>query len=1044
MTRIGLLIGCALCSLVVSAAAAFAADPTAVDAQTNKCNGLCPTIFTWEFDPGDVRVYSSGEAAGGTCTAPTGYPAAFPDNAFSGTLDGTAGNDVMVGVFNTPTIFYGNGGDDTVCGSSSADRIVTEGGADWIDAKQGNDVIFAGAGANNITGNNGDDQIFAEGGNDTTGSIANDENDDIVCLGDGANSATTGGGTDRIVTGTGNDTISSGNNDDKEVYSGTGTDTLTGGNGNDRLVAGSVGATTSVNGGSNNDRCEAPSGATFDSCETSSNTVTSALCIGKKVVGAKAPIDWSFTVQCDSNNDGDYTDTNDVDHTFTIAAGGGVQIIPPPPTFTYPSTGVGLLLSNGDCVIRETTQVGYDVSSISCTRTDANGPSPATTYDTDAGDGFVSATVTDLDGDTVTCLFTNTEAADPCDPEPDCSASDTDCGIASCDPQGDDGNCDTLTPRPAGTVCRAEAGDCDVAEECDGVDPGDCPADEFEPSGTVCNPGSGDLCDPDEVCSGDADCPADTVAPGGTVCNPGSGDLCDPDEVCSGAADVACPADAFEPASTVCRPVAGVCDLAENCPGVADGACPDDGFDTGTECRADTGECDVPESCNGFGVDCPPDGFEPADTPCGSGDDTECDNPDTCDGSNNCLDNNEPDDTPCGSGDDTECDDPDSCLAGECEQNFEPQGEPCGDPGDGPCTDPDSCDGEGECLQNHEECGLVTGAGACIFDLVPDSSCEPEREFRNIFTPDVQLWPAFKLNGTNPGQFRYNVFVEGEPGKTQTVTVALPFPFVTQGANPVHVYDGDLTGNTGPCFLPPAEALAAVDATVTMADWIAGTVDVARHNLACDAYDGPLTGPDSGAQCLFDVEFTVPDSGLTYLQVHLDYGLKHPVWTDGNPADGSPDRYDLGEQDPVYGAHALLDTVGGAGELRLANCQEYDFEHDAAGVPAGGDVVASVNTFKRIAGVLGLVHASATGDLIAGVPVELLRSGKPVATGTTDADGYYYIGYKHKGKAAAFTVRIRGAYNLSQAITLKANGWAEVNFDVSTGTSTGQFGTGAK
>ena len=54
--------------------------------------------------------------------------------------------------------------------------------------------------------------------------------------------------------------------------------------------------------------------------------------------------------------------------------------------------------------------------------------------------------------------------------------------------------------------------------------------------------------------------------------------------------------------------------------------------DDGNDCRADI--------CSGDGVCIHP--VEPAGTPCGNPDNTQCDNPDTCDGFGTCLPNTEP------------------------------------------------------------------------------------------------------------------------------------------------------------------------------------------------------------------------------------------------------------------------------------------------------------------------------------------------------------------------------------------------------------------
>ena len=56
--------------------------------------------------------------------------------------------------------------------------------------------------------------------------------------------------------------------------------------------------------------------------------------------------------------------------------------------------------------------------------------------------------------------------------------------------------------------------------------------------------------------------------------------------------------------------------------------------------------------------------------------------------------------------------------------------------------------------------------------------------------------------------------------------------------------------------------------------------------------------------------------------------------------------------------------------------------------------------------------------------------GTVVATGVTDKDGFYALIYKHTGKAANYTVKLG---NVSKVVTLKANGWAEVDYDVTTG-----------
>jgi hypothetical protein len=67
------------------------------------------------------------------------------------------------------------------------------------------------------------------------------------------------------------------------------------------------------------------------------------------------------------------------------------------------------------------------------------------------------------------------------------------------------------------------------------------------------------------------------------------------------------------------------------------------------------------------------------------------------------------------------------------------------------------------------------------------------------------------------------------------------------------------------------------------------------------------------------------------------------------------------------------------------------------------------------------------GDVVAGTQVQVLSGGRLLSTVTTDEDGWYMYAYKYTGKATYFTVRLP-AFGLSQTVTMKANGFAVVNF----------------
>lgn len=68
---------------------------------------------------------------------------------------------------------------------------------------------------------------------------------------------------------------------------------------------------------------------------------------------------------------------------------------------------------------------------------------------------------------------------------------------------------------------------------------------------------------------------------------------------------------------------------------------------SGTICRISSGECDIAEKCDGINADCPEDVFKPVEAPCGDKTDSDCRNPDSCDGYGLCIHNYEPEFTLC-------------------------------------------------------------------------------------------------------------------------------------------------------------------------------------------------------------------------------------------------------------------------------------------------------------------------------------------------------------------------------------------------------------
>jgi hypothetical protein len=86
------------------------------------------------------------------------------------------------------------------------------------------------------------------------------------------------------------------------------------------------------------------------------------------------------------------------------------------------------------------------------------------------------------------------------------------------------------------------------------------------------------------------------------------------------------------------------------------------------------------------------------------------------------MDNLKPNGTACGSA--GACENQDTCSAGVCQDaGFKAQGTACGDPGDTECDDPDTCDGQGTCRPNTAPDGLQCGALGCFGARCEDGTC---------------------------------------------------------------------------------------------------------------------------------------------------------------------------------------------------------------------------------------------------------------------------------------------------------------------------------
>jgi hypothetical protein len=280
---------------------------------------------------------------------------------------------------------------------------------------------------------------------------------------------------------------------------------------------------------------------------------------------------------------------------------------------------------------------------------------------------------------------------------------------------------------------------------------------------------------------------------------------------------------------------------------------------------------------------------------------------------------------------------------------------------------------------------VVTNTSLCTFDFDTGLSGQ---QFRLIFTPDTAS--GWKLNASNPGQWYYNAFFNGlTPNQTYTIQLTLPYPFVTQGAVPIHAYDGVTisTVNGQTCLVPQTE-IGHSSHLVTLADYGAN--------------------PTFATKVTRDVTFTADSTGFAYVNIHVDYGLKGTTGYAKGGASGN-DAVDSTNQSIV----------------KIPDKQSYTFtESDGTTSSA---TVQSENVFKKDPGIGGLVLRS-TGDPVSNVQVTVAGDGK-TATVYTDQDGWYMWQYKYTGKATTFNITLP-AYKLSQSVAVKSNAFVVASFTV--------------
>ena len=236
---------------------------------------------------------------------------------------------------------------------------------------------------------------------------------------------------------------------------------------------------------------------------------------------------------------------------------------------------------------------------------------------------------------------------------------------------------------------------------------------------------------------------------------------------------------------------------------------------------------------------------------------------------------------------------------------------------------------------------LVT-AGGCSFDRDTSRALQ---QFPLIFTPDGS--PASKLSATNPGQFFMNAAYSGS---STTMTINIPYPFVTVGPNAVRIFDGVTSTTAGgkTCFTPENHIGSDPD-QVTWNFGPGGTVNTFGQTK-------PIT-------------VNVPPGGFVYVRVHLAYGLK-----------GVAGSCTGGSQSPPT-ATCTVPT----NPLTISGYKTYPFSFGATAPPFNvSGLIESFNVFKKNPGIGGLVTQTGTGTPVAGATVRIYQG--TTATGTPKAE----------------------------------------------------------
>ncbi len=298
----------------------------------------------------------------------------------------------------------------------------------------------------------------------------------------------------------------------------------------------------------------------------------------------------------------------------------------------------------------------------------------------------------------------------------------------------------------------------------------------------------------------------------------------------------------------------------------------------------------------------------------------------------------------------------------------------------------------------------VTPCGNVLTDT---SFCPLDQNgFRIIFIMDPANPSAFRLVSTNPGQFYDNVFDTGTPLTPVTLSIKVPYPFVTNGAFPIQVSSS--FNVVGGCFQPAFDQNANFAVSTS-----GGNLSPSGHPviLLSDYGSTPTVGVTTTT---VTVTGNIPATGLVYVTIHLEYGLK-----------GTSGWTKVGTGPTVFPAF----NSGIGGGITINDPQSYAFSF-TDGTPSSTSPV-SHNVWKKDPGFAGVITDLTTGARIAGATVNIYDSTHHyIGSATTDNDGVYLFVYKYTGSKTTFTVvaAISMTNYQSVAVQMQSNKLVLLNF----------------